>query len=351
MNNPLKYSNVWEDGGLLSKALQIDQYSKVLSIASAGDNSLLLLKDQPKEMVCVDLNEIQIFVSALKEQAIRHLGYEDCLRLLGFEACSSRWAWYQKIHPFLSEATQAYFTKNKILIEQGIIHQGKFENYFKIFAKWVLPFIHSKKTIAQLFAEKTEAEQKAFYQNNWNTRRWRLLFNLFFSRTTMGKLGREPEKLKEVKGNVGQLIFEQTEQHLQSKAAQTNAMLHYCLTASFGKFLPPYMQKTNFDHIKQWLQTKEITYFRGDLQQALQRFNNFNRFNLSNIFEYMSEPVFEKQTDIVYQQSAKDAIIAYWNLMVSRKMEDISQFVKQSKPLLDLGFFYSNFLTYSKHQK
>jgi len=178
MNNPLKYSNVWEDGVLLSKALQIDNNSRVMSIASAGDNSLLLLKDQPEAMVCIDLNEIQIFVCELKEQAIRHLEYTNCLMLLGFEACTSRWTLYQKIKPFLSKKAQTYFKANKVLIEKGIIHQGKFEHYFKIFAKWVLPLIHSKNTIVQLFAKKTEAEQKAFYQNKWNTWRWRLLFNL-----------------------------------------------------------------------------------------------------------------------------------------------------------------------------
>jgi len=348
MNNPLKYSNVWEDASLLSKALQIDSNSKVMSIASAGDNSLFLLKDQPKAMVCIDLNDIQIFVSELKEQAIRYLEYVDCLMLLGFENCTKRWALYQVIEPFLSEAAQRYFSENKSLVEKGIIHQGKFERYFKIFAKWVLPFIHSKKTIEQLFATKTEAEQKAFYQNKWNTRSWRLLFNLFFSRKTMGKLGREPEKLKEVKGDVGELIFEKAEKHLQSKEAQSNAMLQYCLTGKFGNFLPPYVQKNNFDQIKQWLQTNQITYFHGDLQQAMAQFKNFNRFNLSNIFEYMNERIFKTQTEMVFKQSAKDSIVAYWNLMVSRKMDAINKFIYQPKPMVDLGFFYSNFLTYTK---
>jgi len=154
-----------------------------------------------------------------------------------------------------------------------------------------------------------------------------------------------------VKGDVGQLIFEKAEQHLQSKEAQTNAMLHFCLTGKFGNFLPPYIQKNNFDSIKQWLQTNQITFFHGDLQQALQQFKGFNRFNLSNIFEYMNERIFKKQTEIVFKQSAKDAIVAYWNLMVNRKMDIINKFISQPKPTIDLGFFYSNFLTYTKHPK
>jgi len=41
---------------------------------------------------------------------------------------------------------------------------GKFENYFQLFCAKVLPWIHSKKTIVELFKIKSAEEQKEFYK-------------------------------------------------------------------------------------------------------------------------------------------------------------------------------------------
>jgi len=348
MNNPLKYSNVWEDASLLSNALQIDNNSKVMSIAAAGDNSLFLLKDKPSTMLCIDLNPIQLYVTELKEQAIRHLEYNEFLQLLGFKDCDDRWNLFSRIKAHLSLAAKNYFNNQPHLIESGIIHQGKFEQYFKTFAKRVLPFIHNQKKVETLLADKTEEEQATFYNKSWNTWRWKLLFHIFFSKKIMGSLGREPEKLKEVKDNVGQTIFKKAAQHLQSTAAQQNYILQYCLTGSFGNLLPPYAKKQNFKAIKHWLQQNKITYFLGDLEQATQQHKHCNCFNLSNIFEYMNIQTFAANTKTLYYNSAKDSRFAYWNLMVDRKMEDVSDLTFQANPNKDNGFFYKRFLTYKK---
>jgi len=349
MNNPLKYSNVWEDATLLSKALQIDGNSKVMSIASAGDNSLFLLKDQPKAMCCIDLNSVQLYVTELKAQAIRQLNHNEFLQLLGFKNFTKRQLIFNKISSNLSLAAQAYFKGNLHLIKNGIIHQGKFEQYFQTFVKRVLPFIHTQKKVSTLLAKKTIDDQTTFYNKKWNTWRWKVMFHIFFSKKLMGSLGREPEKLKEVEGDVGQTIFKQAELHLKSTQAQHNYMLQYCLTGSFGNLLPPYAEQQNFMAIKKWLQQNEITYQLSDLQQATQKYQNFNRFNLSNIFEYMNKEAFAENTKTLYQNSATNSRLAYWNLMVDRKMDEVSNFKYQTVENTDKGFFYKRFLNYQKN--
>jgi S-adenosylmethionine-diacylglycerol 3-amino-3-carboxypropyl transferase len=346
-NNPLKYSNCWEDALLLNSSLKINKDSKVMSIASAGDNSLMLLMGNPKEMLCLDMNEIQLWVTQLKEQSIKLLNYEELLQLMGFQPCDYRMRIYQKVYENLSPDARNFFTTE--MIEGGIIHQGKFEKYFQLFAHRILPLIHSKKRIAELFEDHTSdvAKYEKFYSKKWNTWRWRLLFKIFFSRYVMGKFGREPEKLQEVKGNVGDRIFNLAEKHLKSGDRTSNYMLEYTLTGKFEDNLPPFAQEAYFARIKAWLQSNTIQYFHGDLEQCLTQHADFNRFNLSNIFEYMPPNVFSKQADLLNEKSASDAIYSYWNLMVTRALSDREGFCRIENTQRDHGF-YQEFHNYKR---
>lgn len=318
-----------------------------MSIASAGDNSLMLLARKPKEMLCLDMNETQIWLTQLKEQAIKHLSHEEFLQLMGFLPCDYRLEIYIKIHEELSEEARTFFTPERI--ENGIIHQGKFEKYFQLFAKKIVPWIHNKNRVNDLF-EGHILEDEAyehFYHSEWNTWRWRLFFKVFFSRYVMGKFGREPEKLKEVKGNVGKRIFAMAEKHLISHNRISNYMLEYTLKGEFDKNFPPYAQEAIFPMIKKWLQTNSIKYFHGDLEQCLNQHPDFNRFNLSNIFEYMHKEDFEDQAKLLYKKSASDSVFSYWNLMVPRAF-DSQHFQRQESDSRDFGFFYQEFHNYIK---
>lgn len=345
-NNPLKYSNCWEDAFLIRSSLQIDAESKVMSIASAGDNSFMLLADHPKEMVCLDLNEIQLALTELKEQAIKNLTYKEFLQLLGFEESDIRGDLFLKIKENISESSQSFLSSE--MIEGGIVHLGKFEQYFQLFSKKILPLIHSNKRIMELFEKKSSAEQKNFYNKSWNSLRWRLLFRIFFSKYVMGKRGREPEKLKEVKLNVGKEIFKRAGKHLSSVESQNNYMLGYILSGNFNKCLPPYAQVENFRLTKAWLQENEIQYFHGDLESCLLKYPDFNRFNLSNIFEYMPVDLFKKQVLCLDKYSSPGSICSYWNLMVLRDFSDFSDFQRLETSNDDLGFFYQQFFNYRK---
>jgi S-adenosylmethionine-diacylglycerol 3-amino-3-carboxypropyl transferase len=347
MNNPLKYSNCWEDADLLANAMQVDGNSHILSIASAGDNSLYLLKDNPASLTCVDLNEIQLFTSELKATAIQYLDYSTFLGFLGFTNATDRWVIFKQIESHLSMACSDYLNSNRQLITLGIIHQGKFEKYFQIFSNIVLPFIHNKKEISELFREKSAQEQKEYYDNIWNNRRWKFLFKLFFSKWVMGKFGREPEKLQHVEEKVSEFIYHKAAAHLSDRACQHNYILHYALTGNFGDELPPFAKEEHFNTIKQWLQNKQIVYKLNTLEDCLldNTAPHYNRFNLSNIFEYMPVPMFHKNLEAIYQNSEKGSRLAYWNLMVVRQLTQSAQFEAIPNTAIDKGFFYRAFIS------
>ncbi|HLP94228.1 MAG TPA: DUF3419 family protein [Saprospiraceae bacterium] len=348
MNNPLKYSNCWEDAFLLGKALRINGSSNILSVASAGDNSFYLLHAAPASLVCIDLNEVQLHVTQLKETAIRRLPREDYLAFVGFTESRNRWSVFELLSPELPAEATAFFRKNPDLIHKGIVHQGKFEGYFRLFARYILPLIHSKRRIEGLMQPKSAAEQQQYYTQKWNTWRWRALFRIFFSRAFMGKFGREPEKMKHVEGSVGELIFQMAERHLQSTACQHNYILRYTLTGSFGQEYPPYVLPDYYHAIQKWLQTNRIQYHLATFEEAIAQYPQSNRFNLSNIFEYMDIPAFEHNIQRLDAYAPIGSVVAYWNLMVPRIIRHESWTEASVPNTPDLGFFYQKFNVFEK---
>lgn len=345
----IRYANCWEDADLLLKGLQATPGARMLSIGSAGDNSFSLLVTDPELVVAVDVNAVQLALIELKKAAICGLEYDDVLAFLGFRPCADRLALYRKIRERLPEEDQVYWDVQTEAIINGVIHQGKFEGYFQLFARKVLPWIHRKSRVEALLSPKSEPEQRHFYEKKWNTWRWRLLFKIFFSKTVMGRYGRDPEFLKEVRVPVGKTIYSKAGAHLQQVAAQTNPMLRYSLTGSFGDLLPHYLQPENFLLIRERMD--RLKTLKGYAQDAIATYGQFRYMNLSNIFEYMSTELFQETATQLAEGLEKGGRLAYWNLMVPRHLSTVApDKLKELQPLSsqltseDKGFFYHCFL-------
>ena len=345
----IRYANCWEDADILLEGLSPAKGSKILSIGSAGDNSFSLLTTDPEIVVAVDVNEIQLFLIELKRACFLNLEREETLAFLGFTFSVSREKCFQSLKNGLSPAAKSYWESNLSTIKSGVIHQGKFEKYFQLFSAKILPWIHSKKTIQELFGFKTKEQQQEFYEEKWNTWRWRLLFRIFFSKYVMGKYGRDPEFLKQVEGSVSQFIFDKAAQHLKSSAAQENFILKYTLTGNFGELLPHYLQKENYAMIRRNMHQLHLK--EGFAQDSIAEFGKFNCMNLSDIFEYMDQNLFRETAKKLIEGANENAKFAYWNLMVPRKMSQVFpqhlEYCKTDSEALtavDKGFFYKEFI-------
>lgn len=345
----IRYANCWEDADILLAGLSPVPGSKVLSIGSAGDNSFSFLVTDPELVVAVDINRTQLFLIELKKVCIQNLEWEEALAFLGFRHSETRTQCFHTLKSQLNSATRAYWESNLALIANGVIHEGKFERYFRLFSGKILPWIHSKRVVNALFEHKTAEEQARFYQDKWNTWRWRLLFRIFFSKYVMGKYGRDPEFQKQVQGSVSKFIFEKAASHLASVAAQDNYILRYTLTGSFEGLLPHYLQKECYPLVRANLDRLQLA--EGFAQDAIDRYGKFHSMNLSDIFEYMDPDLFRETARALVEGAEKGGRLGYWNLMVPRR---ISQILPESARYLqteaerltaiDKGFFYKGFI-------
>jgi S-adenosylmethionine-diacylglycerol 3-amino-3-carboxypropyl transferase len=345
----VRYANSWEDADVLLKGLNAKPGRRFLSIASGGDNSFSLLVTNPAFVVATDINPIQLKLVALKKVAIQCLNREEYLGFIGLQPSTTRWEIYTKIRHVLPSETRKFWNNRKQLIENGLIFNGKFEKYFLFFSKRIQPLIHSKKRVCELLAEKTGEEQRRFYYKKWNTWKWKWFFKLFFNKLILGKYGRDPTFFKEVDASVSKTIFQKTEAYLTSTGVQNNYMLHFILTGSFGRVLPHYVQKENYQKIK--TNIKKLVIAEGPAQDAMKKYGDFDYFNLSDIFEYMDKSTFKAAIKKFYAGASKNARFAYWNFMVSRRMSAIFPvYFSYQKELsnrlnfIDKGFFYDRFI-------
>jgi len=342
-NDYLRYSNCWEDADLLLEALQIQPGDRVLSIGSAGDNSFSLLGENPDLVVAVDINQAQLALIELKKAAIKHLDHSSFLELLGFSPSKRRVDLYHLLDSELSPETYTYWQNKIELIEKGLIHQGKLEKYFALFRNKVLPFIHRSTEVDKLFEAKSATSQEEFYSRQWNNLRWRGLFKIFFSKFIMGRLGRDPQFLSEVEVPVGDFIYNKAAVHLSSKSCQQNFFLDYILRGSFNIGLPHYARKENYYKIKANIDNLKIRL--GYAQDIAKEYKGINKYNLSNIFEYMSREVFQSVATKLTVSTAIKSRFVYWNLMVPRKLNSaVTALEKVNLNYTnDNGFFYASF--------
>ncbi len=340
----IRYANCWEDADLLLDALDVKENGRILSIASAGDNSFAFLAQDGVQVMAVDISAVQIALCEFKKTAIQHLNRNEYLQLIGYAPCDNRKALINRIKENTNDNVKLFIQQNTEILKNGIGYEGKFEKYFVKFRKYILPLVHNKKTIEAFFVLKDEAAQIQFYNRKWNTIIWRWLLKLFFSKLVLGRIGRDPEMLKEVEINVGSYIKERAHEHLQSTASQHNYLLQMMLLGKFTNSVPFYLREANYNKIQSNIQ--HITFFKGEIKDApLLQNKPYNYANLSNIFEYMNTATFEHMADILNSKLDNGAAIAYWNLMVNRDLAQFNEFSKAEliTKKIDNGFFYRNF--------
>ena len=347
----VRYANCWEDADILIDALD-PRDRHCLSIGSAGDNSFSLLAAGAKKVTITEMNPAQIACIQLRIAAYQCLTHDEFLQLLGENHCppDARLNLYQKCIPHLNTETQDYWNHFSQHIRDGFGRIGKFENYFSIFRNKLLPMVHSKKKIQSLLTPRPADERNHFYNSQWNTWRWRLLFRFFFSRTVMGRLGRDPAFFKYVEGTVADRILTRTRHALTVLDPSENPYLHWILTGKYGTHLPHALREENFAIIRDRLENIHIDPRPMEAVLSSSQ-ETFQAFNLSDIFEYMSEENTERLLRQIHASSDPGARLAYWNMLAPRSRPDtlsahITPLPDLSKKLFsqDKAFFYSAFV-------
>jgi S-adenosylmethionine-diacylglycerol 3-amino-3-carboxypropyl transferase len=315
----IRYAQCWEDTDVLLEALAIRPGDACFSVGSGGDNTLAMLSRDPSRVVAVDLSPAQNAVLELKAAGFAMLGHDELLELVGAAPSARRARLYAHARNALPPAARAYWDARARVIERGLSAAGKFERYFALFRRVVLPLVHSRRDLDALFEPRDAAGRRRFYDERWNNRRWRALFRAFFSRRVMGWLGRDTRFFRYAEGDVAERILARTEHALAELDPSSNPYLHWIAYGRFGSTLPYVWRAENHEPIRRNLARLEVRLASVESSLAAAAGASLDRFNLSDVFEYLSPEASDAVFADVARCARPGARVAYWNMMAPRR--------------------------------
>jgi len=324
----------WEDGDTLRRALDVQSGETVVSIASAGDNTLALLLDDPANVVAVDPSPAQIACCQLKAASFLCLGYGEILELNGSRSSNQRPSLLSEV---LKETSAETATLWQTIGNDGVTGMGGvgvFERQWEGFRRKRLPFAAGKAKIDALFSPGPETARAEFYDRSWNTRRWRQLFRGGFARSLAAidaGTSESPRIDSEVMGSFQNRLRRQMVELDPGK----NPWLHWLLRGDHGDTLPPWLQARNFGTIRDRL--KRIEWQGRSLEAALGTLpaGSVGRFNLGGMFETASEAAYQHLLKSIIRVARPGARLVYWNTLVSRSRPESLR--DQIRPMTDLA--------------
>jgi S-adenosylmethionine-diacylglycerol 3-amino-3-carboxypropyl transferase len=347
----IRYAQCWEDADILLDALKVRPGDVCLSIASAGDNALALLTRLPARVIALDLSLAQLACLELRVAAYRVLEHAELLELIGSTPSRRRRELYRRCRALLSAQARQFWDAQPEVVAAGVGGAGKFERYFALFRRYVLPLVHTRAEIMALLQGGSLAQRRTFYRRRWDSWRWRLLFRIFFSRFIMGRMGRDPSFFAYVEGDVATRILGRAQYAVTELDPAANPYLQWIMTGRHTTALPLALRPEHFQTIRANLDRLEWHCQSIEDFLAAQQPRSLDRFNLSDIFEYMSEENSCRLLDKLAAAGRRGGRLAYWNMLVPRSRP--ASLANRLQPLPDLAgklhrqdkaFFYSRFI-------
>lgn len=315
------YANCWEDPDVLQAALQVGPGDICLSITSGGCNTLSLLLHDPARVVAIDFNPNQNHLLRLKMAALALLDHDQKLELLGVRPSRKRIEHYTRVRPALTAEARMFWDDHLGMIEHGVLYQGRLERYMQLFGKLIGGMLGPRR-IEEFFACPDVAAQKAYYARHIDGLRWRSLFDVFFSKAVITR-AKDKNHFRYVDLDHFGKRFRARAQHLLTDLPlPSNYFMALILLGRFysEEHLPPYLLEKNQALLRERLDRLELV--TGDLDGYLSRVpdDTFTRFNLSNLFDWFSEPNLVAAHRELVRVARDGARLCWWNTLAVRHL-------------------------------
>ena len=343
------YANCWEDPDILQAALQVGPGDTALSITSGGCNTLSLLLHDPARVVALDFNPNQNHLLRLKMAALALLDHDQKLELLGVRPSRKRIEHYTRVRSALTAEARMFWDDHLGMIEHGVLYQGRLERYMQLFGKLIGGMLGPRR-IVEFFECADEATQKAYYFRHIDGLRWRSLFDVFFSKAVITR-AKDKNHFRYVDLDHFGKRFRARAQHLLTDLPiGPNYFMALILLGKFHseRHVPPYLLEENHQILRERLDRLELV--TGDLEGYLSRVpdGTFTRFNLSNLFDWFSEPALVNAHREVVRVAANGARLCWWNTLAVRHLPpEIPEIVPENDLAIRLleqdRFIYAQF--------
>lgn len=306
----------WEDPEMDRQALEVRPTDTVISISSAGCNPLNFLCQSPRKLITIDGNPAQNAIVELKLAAIATLSHEDFFNIFAARKPSVVTRhYYPRLRSQLSPRSQAFWDKSLWMVARGIYNFGRMGLFCRIMRRF-LSMLDIKQAHIDEFFELRSLEEQAAWYRRWVAPRmwgpWSRRFVMF--RPLLYLSGVHPEQYRLVNGrhDMYEYVRERVEYALTQVPIYDNYFLSQAVTGRFrGNRVPPYLLEENFETLRNNLdRVLVVNGWLGPFLDTLPE-GSVDKFNLLDIFDWMTPEVFEDTLKSVLRAASQDARMIY----------------------------------------
>ena len=314
----IRYSQCWEDADVLLAAMDLRPGDHCLSIASGGENTLSLLVTDPARVVAIDLNFAQLACLELKMAAFQSLQHAELLELVGSWPSNRRRRLYVQCRGCLPKQYREFWDLRLPDIDRGIGGLGKFERYLGIFRDLVIPLAIDRRAVNHLLRGGACEQVKHLYDEEWDNWRWRILFDILCSRPFLSWWGRDWGFLDHAEGRIASRLRDRVRSGIARADPARNPYLQWILQGVHRDIVPHVYRAENFERIRSRIHRVETQ--QVSLEELLEKEpeGGIAGFNLSDVFEYMSESAYHRCLEGIRRIAKDGARLVYWNMLVPR---------------------------------
>jgi S-adenosylmethionine-diacylglycerol 3-amino-3-carboxypropyl transferase len=317
----LFFAQVREDPRLEIEALAPLADAKIIVVSSGGCTALSLIAAGAAHVTAVDLNASQNHLVELKVAALRWLTMPEVLSFFGVArgAPERRIRTYRMIRPLLSARATEFWDNHEELLGRGALTCGVSEQFISVVVRVVKLFIHGRRKIERLLALETLEQQREFFDREWNTRRWRLLFPALLNRWTFNRTY-DPAFFRGVENPSFALHFRRLLEHaLCDVPVRSNYFLHQMLLGTYPNRVPdgvpPYLERTQREVLRTRLDNLELVDGGYSEYLATREDSSVDAFALSNICEWLDAAGVDKVFGQVVRVAKPGARLCFRNFV------------------------------------
>jgi len=321
VDDRLYFAQVREDPRLEIEALDPGPNDSVVVVGSAGCTALSLLAAGAGHVTAVDLNRTQHHLIELKLAAIAILGHRETLAFLGAADGSAlgRIDAYAILRSRLTAPACAYWDGRLRDVAAGVLGAGVTEKFVRNLALALRLFVHPRSRIERMLAATSLDEQRELFAREWNTRRWRLFFQLLLNRGVFRRTY-DPSFFAHLhRPSFAEHFRGRAEETLTELPVRDNYFLHHMLTGRYPvdafDGVPPYLSRTGHDAAADAMD--RLALVDGTMTEYLRALapNSVTGFVLSNICEWLSPDQLLELFGEITRTAVPGAVLCFRNFV------------------------------------
>ncbi len=321
MDDRLYFAQVREDPLLEIEALAPGADDSLVVVGSGGCTALSLLAAGAGRVAAVDLNRSQNHLIELKLAAVRSLPRETLLGALG----GSKWRRadrvdaYAALRGLLSPAARGYWDARRSTIERGVLDAGVTERFIRGVVAALQLLVHPRSRLERLLACASIDEQRALFEREWDTRRWRAFFQVLLNRIVFRR-AYDPAFFAHLEQPSFAAHFRsRAEYTLTRLSVRDNYFLHQMLTGAYpaqaADGVPPYLSEAGSRAVS--AASDALTLVDGSVTDYLKTLPDASvtGYALSNICEWLTPAAIDALFAQVVRTARPEARLCFRNFV------------------------------------